>query len=448
MSHVTPFGLLGGDLSGSLPNPSVNLSDNAIIKTQVFAPRPKAGSSSSSSSSGSSLELTDGTHDLTGVSKITVSGATVGGTSAAATLTISSGGGGGSGGTAAYVMRGATFTAGSTAISTPVNDAIVVIPEGCTITKVVVLTEGGTGSCQVDIKKSNYSSFPTTSSICASTLPTISSGTKYEDSTLTGWTTALSTDDILTFHLVSSSTFTMVSVSLYLSVPVTVGLDIWSPDTAPTSSNAMDDEFNGTTLDPKWSLFNINGSNPLTYSFADDAITLTIPPDGGVPTRTWQGISQPLPSSGSWAFVIKVRSVSITNTYNFVGFIIANAAGAGCSWGDIWHSSYGEPSFFDGYEADYTAHASTDGPHAGASALVPFGNSGANPIQTHYLRMRYDGTYYYLDASLDGLNFANVLSSSASSVGVTSPTLIVLGGESISSVSGCSMTVDYFRRVL
>jgi hypothetical protein len=37
---------------------------------------------------GSALELTDGTTDLTGVSKITVSGMTVGGTSAAATLTV------------------------------------------------------------------------------------------------------------------------------------------------------------------------------------------------------------------------------------------------------------------------------------------------------------------------------------------------------------------------
>jgi hypothetical protein len=44
---------------------------------------------------GTSLELTDGTTDVTGVSKITVAGAVVGGTSAAATLTISGGGGGG-----------------------------------------------------------------------------------------------------------------------------------------------------------------------------------------------------------------------------------------------------------------------------------------------------------------------------------------------------------------
>lgn len=42
-----------------------------------------------------SLELTDGTHDLTGVTKVTVSGATVGGTAGAATLTFSGGGGGG-----------------------------------------------------------------------------------------------------------------------------------------------------------------------------------------------------------------------------------------------------------------------------------------------------------------------------------------------------------------
>jgi len=44
---------------------------------------------------GGSLELTDGTHDLTGVTKITVSGMTVGGTAGAATLTATGGGGGG-----------------------------------------------------------------------------------------------------------------------------------------------------------------------------------------------------------------------------------------------------------------------------------------------------------------------------------------------------------------
>jgi hypothetical protein len=42
-------------------------------------------------SGGGSLELTDGTHDLTAVTKITVTGATVGGTSSAATLTVSGG---------------------------------------------------------------------------------------------------------------------------------------------------------------------------------------------------------------------------------------------------------------------------------------------------------------------------------------------------------------------
>lgn len=44
---------------------------------------------------GSGWELTDGTHDLTGVTKVTVSGATVGGTTPNATLTVSGGGGSG-----------------------------------------------------------------------------------------------------------------------------------------------------------------------------------------------------------------------------------------------------------------------------------------------------------------------------------------------------------------
>ncbi|CAM5998659.1 unnamed protein product [Sphagnum balticum] len=108
MSHVNPYGLLGGDLGGTLPNPSVNLSASSVIKGQVFAPR--GTSKSSSSSGGASLQLTDGTTDLTGVTKITVSGATVGGTANNATLTISdTGGGGGSGSTSPEELTGLVF---------------------------------------------------------------------------------------------------------------------------------------------------------------------------------------------------------------------------------------------------------------------------------------------------------------------------------------------------
>jgi hypothetical protein len=234
----------------------------------------------------------------------------------------------------------------------------------------------------------------------------------------------------------------------------------WTPDMPPVTPNSMNDEFDSPTLNARWSPFNINGSNPLTYTIANSAIQLVVPPDGGVPTRTWQGISQPLPSP-PWAFLVKVRSLSLTQTYNFMGFIVANAAGAACSWGDMWHSSYGEPCWYSGYSSSYTGHSVSDGPNRNSqSELTPFSNipavSGGNipnavgqsAILGHYLLMSFDGTTYTMGCSSDGVNFGTVLSQSASSNGVTSPSLIVLGGETINASQAASATYDFFRRVL
>jgi hypothetical protein len=117
------------------------------------------------------------------------------------------------------IVRGGTFTGGTT-VMTSAPDIPLIIPQGCTIAKVVLLTEGGTGSCQVDIFKAPFGgTYPPTASITASAKPTISAGTTYSDAVLTGWTTAINANDVLLLRLLSTSGFTSVSVVLYLSVP-------------------------------------------------------------------------------------------------------------------------------------------------------------------------------------------------------------------------------------
>ena len=83
------------------------------------------------------------------------------------------------------------------------------IPYGMLITKVTLLANT-TGSIVIDIWKDSYGNFPPTvaDTITGSAKPTISSAEKYQDSTLTGWTKAISAGDTLRLNVDSCTTIT------------------------------------------------------------------------------------------------------------------------------------------------------------------------------------------------------------------------------------------------
>lgn len=89
------------------------------------------------------------------------------------------------------------------------------IPFACTITGVSLLADQ-TGSVVVDIWKDTYANFPPTDadSITASAPPTLSSASKAEDTTLTGWTTSIAAGDILRFNVDSAATITRLTLTL------------------------------------------------------------------------------------------------------------------------------------------------------------------------------------------------------------------------------------------
>lgn len=101
-------------------------------------------------------------------------------------------------------------------IVVPAINVVVPIHVQGKITKSTILTKGGSGSCQIDIWKRSYGTYPPLvgDSITASALPAVVTGIKYQDVTLTGWITTVAVDDVLEFKLVSSSTFTQISLFL------------------------------------------------------------------------------------------------------------------------------------------------------------------------------------------------------------------------------------------
>lgn len=103
---------------------------------------------------------------------------------------------------------------GGQAITTGIKGDIEV-PFACTVTAARAFADQ-TGSIVVDIWKDTYANFPPTDadSITASAPVTISSATKSQDTTLSGWTTSVSAGDILRFNVDSVSTVQRVTISL------------------------------------------------------------------------------------------------------------------------------------------------------------------------------------------------------------------------------------------
>ena len=119
----------------------------------------------------------------------------------------------------AVIVRGATFAATSGAVTTPVNDVELIFNAACTITRVTILTDGGAGSCVIDVWKAAIGSYPPAigGDITGGVPPSISAGTTYDNSTLSGWTTAVAAGDVILLRLASSSTFTSISIQISLT---------------------------------------------------------------------------------------------------------------------------------------------------------------------------------------------------------------------------------------
>lgn len=92
------------------------------------------------------------------------------------------------------------------------------IPFDCTINRVTMLADQS-GSIVVDIWKDAYGNYPPTGadSITASAKPTISSATKAQDTTLTGWSTAITAGQTLRFNVDSVTTIQRVALILKIT---------------------------------------------------------------------------------------------------------------------------------------------------------------------------------------------------------------------------------------
>lgn len=108
----------------------------------------------------------------------------------------------------------AVIDGGGSAITTGVKGYIEV-PFDCEI-QAVRLVADQSGDIVVDIWRDSYANFPPVNadSITGGNEPELTADQKYEDTTLSGWTTSLSAGDWLGFNVDSAATVTLVTLSL------------------------------------------------------------------------------------------------------------------------------------------------------------------------------------------------------------------------------------------
>lgn len=109
---------------------------------------------------------------------------------------------------------GITIDGGGSVITVGVKGYIEV-PFACTINQATLLADQS-GSIVVDVWKDTYANYPPTDldSITASAPPTITTATKSQNATLTGWTTSVTAGDTLGFNVDSATTITRVTLTM------------------------------------------------------------------------------------------------------------------------------------------------------------------------------------------------------------------------------------------
>lgn len=110
---------------------------------------------------------------------------------------------------------GSTFDGGGAVLTVGANTDII-CPFDCEIVEVILLADQ-TGSVTIDVLKSNFTNYPTFTSITASAKPAISGGQKARDTTLAGWSKNVAASDVLRFNVDSVATIQKVSIHLIVN---------------------------------------------------------------------------------------------------------------------------------------------------------------------------------------------------------------------------------------
>lgn len=199
-----------------------------------------------------------------------------------------------------------------------------------------------------------------------------------------------------------------------------------SPDTPPTSPNAMNDEFNSVTLDAKWTL---RGSGAWTMNNANGFLLFQ---QSAVNERI-KGADQPI-SGLSWRFRTHCYMNSGALNFNGVGLYVRNSVNGKVDFYGMMHNS----NF--GYFAPVAWHFTDMDTHSIST------NANLWFMSMHwYLEIEYNGTNFYFRHSADGYNYYTIFTYPQASWLAGTPTEVGVGVHHYGPALNASFS--WFRRM-
>jgi hypothetical protein len=212
-------------------------------------------------------------------------------------------------------------------------------------------------------------------------------------------------------------------------VPITIPSVSINADTKPTSPNSMDDEFETTTLDSKWTLVNQGSA---VYSLVNGNLVINCPTSVGENNFLFVQATPGTP----WEITAKISPESALTGYCFANLVVRESStGKFIRWGPEFRQAPSIGKFLGA--ANFTNPTT----YAGTSPVSDFAYEWANEL---YVRIKDDGTNLIFSTSRNGLTWTQwgTVGRTAHMAGGPNQVGLCLGPTSMA----VAMAVDWFRR--
>jgi hypothetical protein len=221
-----------------------------------------------------------------------------------------------------------------------------------------------------------------------------------------------------------------VSGKSFLSVARVFEASITGPDDPPVSPDAMDDEFEGSSLDPKWTWRNQNsGGGTAQADFTEAGGTGLLESGSTASSPTVQAIEQSF--TGDAQFRCKLTPTT-PNNFNVVGLFLRDSSNGRSMVVGCHHNSFGQRIVVIKFGSD-----------TGFSGTM-FETANPTYPSPRYFLVEVNGGTLDFKTSTDGINFTSLFSEGVGTF--ITPDTVMLGVVTFGGANRASIDCEWFRR--